>query len=205
MYQLSHLQVISHLNWWLIGLFIILNVLIYFLFKHLLELDKKFYVIFNVVFFGIFFWVNSCSNPFMRDNVNTQSTKLIQAKNYVSKKYPYCITLNNTSELEDDNAPTYIFLFKNSKSAKQTQTYLNSVMTNGKSNKMAILNSNEDTVIFKCSTKRVGNTALLFPIFTVKNYYQIKNTKTINITDYNYQLTHTDKMQCQWADNIFDD
>lgn len=206
MYQLSHLQTTSHLNWWLIWLFILMNVFIWAFLKHLLEVDNKFlykfYVIFNIVFFGIFFWANECSNPFTKQTVNTHSTELISAKIDVSKEYPYCITLANTSELDK---PTYIFLFKDSKSAKQTQTYLNSVMTNHKSNKTAIITPNKNTVMLSCSNKRIGNTGLLFSIFTVKNYQQIKDTKTINITDYNYQLTHTEKMQSEWVDNLFDD
>lgn len=78
-------------------------------------------------------------------------------------------------------------------------------MTNHKSNKTAIITPNANTIMLSCSNKRIGNTDALFPIFTIKNYYQIKDTKTINITDYKYQLTHTDKMQCKWMDNIFDD
>lgn len=210
MYQLSHLQVNSHWNYFVIGIAIVVLCLAVLLLFATYQIDKESDVpwrtwaaIGMLILITFAFCMSATySNPFKYQTINQSSiTKLKQAKADVKAEYPYSIILNMNSKSKL-NPDAYVLLFKNFNTAKNTSTYLNTAISSDNGDgKTIFLHPNKDTVILKCTTKTVGNDIAALPIFEIKNYQKLTNTKIINVSRANYQLTSTNKMDFYWMNN----
>lgn len=211
MYQLSHLQVNSHTNYLMIGMVIFLICLAATLLYATYLLDKEsevpwrtWAVIIGLILFTFSFF-KICSNPFEYQTINQDSiTKLNQAKADVKTEYPYAITLDMYND-PNSNPEVYVLLFKNFNTAKSTSTYLNTAISSNDDGgtTTVFLHPDKNTIVLKCTTKQTGDTKVLRPIFTIKNYQKLSKTKTVDVAGASFELTPTNKIAFTWTDDIF--